>query len=677
MNRKPKPIPESPKGRTVAEGEATESRSPEALRSEQIRGSGHRETVEAFVVAFILALLFRAFIAEAFVIPTGSMAPTLMGAHKDVACDRCGHPFPLGASLERRGPETDAVVVAGVCPNCRHANMLDLKDEPNHATFSGDRILVSKFAYTLSEPERWDVIVFKFPGNPKQNYIKRLVGLPEETLKIRHGDVYARPAGQEGARDVILRKPPEKLLAMRHVVHDTAYQSATLIDADYPARWQPWEAGGTSPVDGGWNVRRDGSGLTATLESQDGNPPRWLRYFHRWPSREQWRLAEEGRPLAEVDPYSGGLVTDFYAYDSAISVDAREVFRRRPSQNRGSRWRRLLGSGYSGGEFDPGYQSGGSLDQFRRLSLGAGDTGMEGTHWTGDLILEADIETSADSKTLTLELVEAGVLYRCQIDLPSGTAVLGIEEGDGENEGAAYPFVDAEGTEIAPSAMTDLRSGDRHEIRFSNCDDELLLWIDGSLITFDGPTTFDSRQFRPAAENFPRYGGPGHPLDASPIAVGVEGGSATIRHLRVDRDKYYIATKDCRNGVHDYDMSRLWSETGRNVSIREIQTTMRDPAAWAGFAGWAARRQVSYELDADQFFPMGDNSPESLDARCWAGAKGGGFFREAERDAYRWSDASYVPRDLLVGKALVIFWPHPWNSPVPFTPNIKRMQLIR
>ena len=46
-----------------------------------------RETVESLVIAFTLALLFRAFEAEAFVIPTGSMAPTLMGRHKDLDCN--------------------------------------------------------------------------------------------------------------------------------------------------------------------------------------------------------------------------------------------------------------------------------------------------------------------------------------------------------------------------------------------------------------------------------------------------------------------------------------------------------------------------------------------------------------------------------------------------------------
>ena len=48
--------------------------------------AGVRETIESIVVAVILALLFRAYEAEAFVIPTGSMAPTLQGRHVDIHC---------------------------------------------------------------------------------------------------------------------------------------------------------------------------------------------------------------------------------------------------------------------------------------------------------------------------------------------------------------------------------------------------------------------------------------------------------------------------------------------------------------------------------------------------------------------------------------------------------------
>ena len=111
---------------------------------------------------------------------------------KDISCSQCGTSFQCGASRERSDPQSNIVVVAGVCPNCRYVNGLDLENDENHATFNGDRILVNKFSYALSDPERWDVLVFKYPGNPKQNYIKRLVGLPNETLTIRHGDVFVR-----------------------------------------------------------------------------------------------------------------------------------------------------------------------------------------------------------------------------------------------------------------------------------------------------------------------------------------------------------------------------------------------------------------------------------------------------------------------------------------------------
>src|SRR5215813_12932304 len=59
-----------------------------------------RETVESVAIAFILAFLFRTFEAEAFVIPTGSMAPTLQGRHKDIDCPKCGYRYRVSASRE-------------------------------------------------------------------------------------------------------------------------------------------------------------------------------------------------------------------------------------------------------------------------------------------------------------------------------------------------------------------------------------------------------------------------------------------------------------------------------------------------------------------------------------------------------------------------------------------------
>ena len=84
---------------------------------------GIRETVEAVAIAFILAFVFKTFEAEAFVIPTGSMAPTLYGRHKEVTCTGCGLNYTIGASQEI--DQESGVLNPGSrlanskCPNCR------------------------------------------------------------------------------------------------------------------------------------------------------------------------------------------------------------------------------------------------------------------------------------------------------------------------------------------------------------------------------------------------------------------------------------------------------------------------------------------------------------------------------------------------------------------------------
>ncbi len=671
-----------------------ESRDPAEARAESFRIAGGRETVEAFVIAFMLALLFRAFLAEAFVIPTGSMAPALMGAHKDLQCDRCGNPFQFGASRERSTPEMHLAVIAGVCPNCRHVNALDLENDSNHRTFNGDRIVVGKYSYVLRDPDRWDVVVFKYPGNPKQNYIKRCVGLPNETLTLKHGDVYMRPTGSD-QRDEVLRKPPSKLLAMRHLVYDTDYQSPMLIKAEYPSRWQPWAEAATTPPTDSWSVTRSQDGLTATIDAGSSDEFHWLRYFHRWPDDGQWNLAAEGGSLADVDPYSSRLITDFYGYDSYVNVAATLVYddvpTQRPTGGIGGRLGRMFngsGGGYTKGNFRGGYQSGEGPEQFGRNSLWGGQDrsgdqiGRDGMHWTGDLIMEADVEPGDSAKELVLELVEAGVKYRCTIDLTTGTATLAILDGATELsfDSGEQPSSERSSSEHStgnPTAQTKVTAGRNHQLRFSNCDDQLLFWVGDKVVQFDRPTTFDSRSYRTDANSHPRYS-KNDLADASPVAIAVRGGTSTIHSLRIDRDKYYIATNNANRGIHDYNLNQIRQSVGGSMSIADIQATFAKPEEWSDARFWEARRRVTFEMEEDQFFPMGDNSPESLDARCWAGTKAQHPLpRGVNRDAWRWSNDSFVPRELLVGKALVVFWPHSWNSPVPFTPNFKRMKLIR
>ncbi|MBU0673057.1 MAG: signal peptidase I [Proteobacteria bacterium] len=98
-----------------------------------------REYAEAILIALLLALFIRTFVVQAFKIPSGSMIPTLM---------------------------------------------------------VGDHILVSKFIYGIKNPftgsvlvpvklpERNDIVVFKFPLNPSQDFIKRVIGLPGDRVEM-------------------------------------------------------------------------------------------------------------------------------------------------------------------------------------------------------------------------------------------------------------------------------------------------------------------------------------------------------------------------------------------------------------------------------------------------------------------------------------------------------------
>src|SRR4051812_13953987 len=98
----------------------------QAKESDQkLRDEGSiKETIEQILVAFILAFVFRAFVVEAFVIPTGSMAPTLLGAHMRFTCDDCGYQFDVNFNANPQGgddmniPSFAPGGQLAICPNC-------------------------------------------------------------------------------------------------------------------------------------------------------------------------------------------------------------------------------------------------------------------------------------------------------------------------------------------------------------------------------------------------------------------------------------------------------------------------------------------------------------------------------------------------------------------------------
>jgi len=104
-----------------------------------------KEYAQAIVLAVVLALIIRSFVLQAFQIPSGSMIPTFL---------------------------------------------------------EGDRVLVTKFTYGIrnpfnnkiwvevGQPQRWDVVVFIYPQDPKKDFVKRVVGLPGETISMVNGQIY-------------------------------------------------------------------------------------------------------------------------------------------------------------------------------------------------------------------------------------------------------------------------------------------------------------------------------------------------------------------------------------------------------------------------------------------------------------------------------------------------------
>ncbi len=222
-----------------------------------------KETIESILVAFILAFIFRCFVVEAFVIPTGSMAPTLMGAHMDFRCPDCGYRFEAGYSSNGSGesfsiPDNANAVFPIYCPNCGlHLPKVSANDPDNDATNPplkfGDRILVMKYLNLFGDnPQRWDVIVFKSPQNGEHpgdfsiNYIKRLIGRPGESLFVGHGDIYVAKPGsdkKDPASYVVQTKPQWVQDALWRIIFNADFvpQSKGNPGDTYGEWTQPWQ----------------------------------------------------------------------------------------------------------------------------------------------------------------------------------------------------------------------------------------------------------------------------------------------------------------------------------------------------------------------------------------------------------------------------------------------------
>ncbi len=300
--------------------------------------------------------------------------------------------------------------------------------------------------------------MFHFPGDAEVNYIKRLVGLPDETLRVYEGDLLVGPPSAKNGEDFkIARKPPDKVLAMRQLVHDSDYDPAELYAAGWPLRWQAEPTAGGD----GWHTDAQVEGKDVrekfTVDRTQGGDA-WLRYHHTVANDNVWNELDELRrnspdgvaarfPDAEINNIRPQLVMDFNAYNTRVQ--------RGEAERDNQLW----------------------PNQYKL-----------GMHWVGDLTLDADVEITNAKGELLLDLVEAGKHFTCRIDLATGQAKLGID-------GIAT---------FAPQGQTPLSAPGKYHVAFANVDDQLLLWAgkrswrtdnfraEPDLVTFDQATVYDA-----------------------------------------------------------------------------------------------------------------------------------------------------------------------------------------
>jgi signal peptidase I len=517
-----------------------------------------REIVETIVFVVVLVLLLKSFVAEAFVIPTGSMATTLYGYQKDVKCPQCGYTFPVNCSDEVEGKDGRTTpILGGMCPNCRYP--IDFARE--HLTpgcSTGDRVLVAKYFYDsgLVKPERLDVVVFKFPQEPQvkyqaMNYIKRLIGLPGETIGIYYGKLYVLPPGQGPTHDdssadpinlwreefmhagqandlllrenspfQIIRKPPKKILALRRIVFDNDFQPRDLKGIA-PPRWLGEQDNGRWVIDQPFGFRH-------VARTSDQHAPGtsdqldWLRYRH---------ILREG--------YEPELITDFIGYNTKATLTDANLSVIHPVLPR---------------------------------------------NWVGDLILECEVTVDQPEGDLVLELSKGVDRFQARWQLGTGDCTLVRLTGGREIKLETKP--------------TSLKKKGVFRVRFANVDERLTVWVDGKL-PFDDGVAYEAPKTRGPTAN-----------DLQPASIGVRGATVSVHKVQLWRDTYYTVT------VHGNpsDSRAVRELLGDPRVEQELHKLLSNPDQWDGFRDLPC---TTLYVQPGHYLCLGDNSPESSDGRSW------------------------------------------------------------
>jgi signal peptidase I len=260
-----------------------------------------KDTVISLAIAFILAFVFRGFVIEPFIIPTGSMAPTLVGAHVLARSPETGATWAIGPWLYSDPVHNVPALTQGkiTVPDPVSGERLLFENPPIRP---GDRIFVLKYLYAIFEPSRFDVVVFKNPEEPNVNFIKRLIGLPHEQVALVDGDIFTRDTRTldpsieiEGAGAwsgpgwKIQRKPERVQRTLWQPVFDSAHTPLKATREE--RRWfkSPW-IGSTQPASEG------GSAGAWAIDDR-------AAYRFNGAGRADLTWNEAVRPIADYYPY--------------------------------------------------------------------------------------------------------------------------------------------------------------------------------------------------------------------------------------------------------------------------------------------------------------------------------------------------------------------------------------
>jgi signal peptidase I len=242
-----------------------------------------RNAVDTVVMVLIVLSLVATWHLQWFIVPSGSMADALVGTHRDFTCPDCGRSFACGAD------EPDMPGKLAVCPNCGSASL----ELDQVAVANGDRLLVDRTAFTIRSPRRWELAAFRDKSKASQVVVKRIAGLPGETIEVRSGDIYAD--GQ------IQRKTLAELRAVAIVVHDADFQPS---EPGLPDRWQGETGVSQWRGRAGKYVIANREGGTGTREPrQSAIPTDWLEYHH-WRRRPGHPHESEETPIDDGYGYN-------------------------------------------------------------------------------------------------------------------------------------------------------------------------------------------------------------------------------------------------------------------------------------------------------------------------------------------------------------------------------------